>query len=105
MSEHNDDIDKILKSIQDKAAKSSIGKKKKQQTNKKLEQMNETVQHIYEKNKMQPSDDIDIAKAQQDFTNHIALLFLQKYVEMEQEHSGNQNRKLWMMYSAISIVQ
>lgn len=84
----NDDIDDILQSIQEKAAKSKIGKKKKEQTNKKLEQMNETVQAIYDKNKGQKSDEIDIQKAQQDFTHYVSLLFLQKYVRMEQEETG-----------------
>jgi len=88
MSEPNDDIEDILKSIQEKAAKSRIVQKKQEQHNKKLDDMNATVERIYEKAKLVPSDEIDIQKAQQDFTNYIALLFLQKYVSMEHEETG-----------------
>lgn len=78
MTNPNDDIENILKSIQDKASKSRIVQKKQEQHNKKLDDMSATVERIYEKAKLVPSDEIDIQKAQQDFTNYTALLFLQK---------------------------
>lgn len=89
MNQHNeDDIEEILKNIQGKAANSSIGKKKKSQDLNKFTEMNEKVEQIYDKAKLKPSDEIDIMKAQHDFTDYVSTLYLQMYVNAQHEETG-----------------
>jgi len=92
--DNDDDINDILKQIQDKAANSSIGKKKKSQDLNKFTEMNETVERIYDKANLKPSDEIDIIKAQHDFTDYVSTLYLQMYVNAQHEETGKPRNEI-----------
>jgi hypothetical protein len=88
MNKPNDDINDILKNIQDKSANNSIGKKKKAQDLNKFIDMNDAVEKIYDKAKLTPSDEIDIMKAKQDFTDYVSTLYLQMYINTQHDETG-----------------